>query len=294
MQTYRFANLVFTVEDGRLRNERSDAEVGLRPQAARLLEHLVERAGEVVPRENLFRAIWGDEAVVDFESGLAALLRELRQSIRSVDGPEDLIETVPRRGYRLEAQVRRGDGSRAVRRRAGLMIAGPALLVLAAVFFASWQWFAAPAPDRAGDLSLAILPFEIYDSVEDWPEHANLLLADTLLAELLARPAEGLVLIGRTSLRPYVGREDVVSAVAENLGVELLVEGAVTSRGEDGWRAEVRLLSVPRGRVLWSTTIQGEAGRPAEVPRVAEAMASELVGAWPQVRSRLAESAAGD
>lgn len=289
MQTYRFARLIFTAEDGHLRHEGTGSEATLRPQAARLLQYLLDNAGEVVPRERLFRVVWGEEAVVDFESGLAALLRELRQAIRSADGPDDVVETVPRRGYRLKAEVDRGRGSRRGGWRLAVILAA-LVPVLIGTGFAVWLSLDDPEPERSvGSYSLAILPFEVYEPIEALPEHADLLMADTLLAELLVRPAEGLDLIGRTSLRPYVDREDVVSAVTEDLGVDLLVEGAVTPRDEGGWRAELRLLAVPPGRVAWSTSVEGDGVRPMSVRDVAESMASELVEAWPELRFRLSE-----
>lgn len=282
MHTYRFANLVFSFDDGRLRPERGGQAVSLRPQAARLLRQLLDHAGEVVPREQLHDAVWGEDAVVDFEAGLAALMRELRQAIRSAGGPDGLIETVPRRGYRIDAAP-----IRASRRGPGWLV-GVILAALLPLFIAVGYgvWLAAQEdapPERAGDYSLAILPFETYGESADLPEHVGLLMADTLLAELLTRPVAGLELIGRTSLRPYVDREDVVSSVAADLGVELLIEGAVTGNAEEGWRAELRLLSVPPGRILWSTTVRGEPGTPLEVRAVADAMAADLVEAWPNM-----------
>ena len=284
MHTYRFANLVFSFEDGRLRHDRGGPEVSLRPQAARLLRHLIAQAGEVVPREQLYDAVWGDDAVVDFESGLAALMRELRQAIRSAGGPDGLIETVPRRGYRLD--VRSSHDSR--RRPAWLVGVALAALITVAVVAAFGIWLVADdaVPERETDYSLAILPFEHYAQNDDLPEHIGLLMADSLLAELLIRPVAGLDLIGRTSLRPYVDREDVVSSVAADLGVDLLIEGAVTGHPEGGWRAELRLLSVPPGRVLWSTTEHGDPGASLDARTVAAAMAKDLVEAWPALRGR--------
>ncbi|RFF31191.1 winged helix-turn-helix domain-containing protein [Wenzhouxiangella sediminis] len=287
MHAYRFANLVFTLEDGRLRNEHAESETSLRPQVARLLENLLAHAGEVIPRERLYTAVWGEEAVVDFESGLAALMRELRQSVRAVEGPDDLVETVPRRGYRLDAEVRVDGGSRGGRRRAAMLLA-VLVPVLLGAGYGLWLALDGTAPEPPGESSLAILPFENYERSAELPEHVGLLMADTLLAELLARPVEGLELLGRTSLRPYLGREDVVSALAGDLGVELLIEGAVTGRAEQGWQAEMRLLAVPPGRVVWSSTVTGEPGRPLDVRAVAGSMAEDLVEAWPSLRARLA------
>lgn len=294
MQPYRFAKLIFMAEDGRLRHERGDLEANLRPQAARLLQYLLDHAGEVVPRERLFEVIWGDETVVDFESGLAALLRELRQAIRSVDGPQNLIETVPRRGYRFNAEVdRNASGERQVRRWRLAMLLAALLPVLVGTGYGVWLARNSSGVEQPAVFSLAILPFEDYEKPAGLPDHVGLLIADTLLAELLTRPAEGLQMLGRTSLRPYLDRDDVVSAVAGDLGVDLLIEGSVTGPEGGEWRAELRLLDVPPGRVIWSTTAEGGADEPPEVREVAAAMAEELVRAWPGIRRQLSSSDSG-
>ncbi len=260
----------------------------MRPQVARLLTHLLDHAGEVIARERLFVAVWGEEAVVDFESGLAALMRELRQAVRSVGGPDDLIETVPRRGYRLAAKADSG-GQRSRRGWRLAAIVAALLPVLLVGGYALWRALDDGLPERAASHRLAILPFASFDPGADVPEHVGLMLADTLLAELLKRPVEGLELLGRTSLRPYLGREDVISAVAADLGVELLIEGTVTSPAGQGWQAELRLLAVPPGRVAFSTTVSGDAGTPLDVRAVTAAMADDLVEAWPTLRERLAD-----
>ena len=201
---------------------------------------------------------------------------------------------MPRRGYRLNAEVDDGAAPARLNRGVALLIAAVVPVVVGAAF-AAWLLIGAPEPERpTRDYSLAILPFEVYRPLKTVPEHADLLLADTILAELLVRPLAGLDLIGRTSLRPYVEREDVVSAVAEDLGVDLLIEGTVIGLGEGDWRAELRLLSVPNGRVLWSSTVEGGREAPMEIRSVAESMAEALVEAWPELRDRLAEGRASD
>ncbi|NBB91956.1 MAG: hypothetical protein GVY32_02165 [Gammaproteobacteria bacterium] len=290
MTEFHFDKLVFHSDDGRLRDPGSGVEEHLRPQASRLLQYLLEHAGEVVARERLYEAVWGGKAVVDFESGLAALMRELRQSIREVGGPADAIETVPRRGYRIDARFcEKAPSTR--RWRPWLPVLGAAMLIVGgAAAWGVWSLLTEPQPVEpppADDPGLAIIPFTVYDSTEELPEHVDFLLADTLLAELLARPFEGLDLLGRASLRPYLDRTDVVSAVAENLGVELMIEGTVMAEPGSPWRVELRLLEVPSGRVSWSTTISGREAASFSVRDIAAQLADRLADAWPELRTGL-------
>jgi TolB-like protein len=262
----------------------------LRPQAARLLLALLASAGNVVERETLYRAVWDAGTVVDFEAGLAALMRELRQALDELGGKAGLLETIPRRGYRLRVQVSSGPEV-ATSPRAG--DAGRkrwlpwALLVLAglAVLGVAW-WLAAPAPERvdseaaAMDVSrtLAVLPFQAYQQPDTAPR-LELLLADALLAELWRAELADVVLIGRATLLPYAGREDVAGAVARDLGVGLLIEGSVI-RDAAGWRVTARLLEMPAGRVLWSDTETAPGTGPLPVQAMVERLVASLEAAW--------------
>ena len=66
---------------------------------------LMERAGEVVTREELRDTLWAADTFVDFDTGLNSIVRKLRDTLGdSADHPE-FIETLPRRGYRFIASV---------------------------------------------------------------------------------------------------------------------------------------------------------------------------------------------
>lgn len=66
---------------------------------------LVDRPGEVVTRDELRARLWPADTYVDFEHGLNAIVKRLRDALGdSADSPR-YIETVPRRGYRLIAPV---------------------------------------------------------------------------------------------------------------------------------------------------------------------------------------------
>lgn len=282
MPLRQFANLTFNPEDGQLFVDASDSAVRLRPKAARLLEYLLDHAGEVVTRERLVEVVWDETTVVDFESGLAALLRELRQAIRSLGGPADLIETVPRRGYRLNAAPgRSGKTSSTGIARPGrwLAVLGVALFLAAGVYGLLRQP-AGTVPDP-GQCSVAIMPFLVYESPPGLPEHGDLLLADRLLGALLREPIEGLSLVGRTSLEPYVNRSDVAAAVAQDLGVDWLIEGAVQPAGEEQWRIEARLLELPAGRVLWSEAVTVAPSQTVDVDAVVRTLVVSFLNAWP-------------
>ena len=77
--------------------------VRLQAQPFEILRALLERPGDVVTRDELRRRLWPDGTVVDFEHRLNAAIRRLRKALGNEADRPLLVETVPRRGYRLLA-----------------------------------------------------------------------------------------------------------------------------------------------------------------------------------------------
>lgn len=80
--------------------------VKLQPQPALLLGALLARADNVVSREELKRAIWGDGTVVDFEKGLNFCIGQVRQALRDDASRPLFVRTIPKQGYQFIASVR--------------------------------------------------------------------------------------------------------------------------------------------------------------------------------------------
>jgi Tol biopolymer transport system component/DNA-binding winged helix-turn-helix (wHTH) protein len=101
----RFGVFELDLESGELR--KAGARLNLPDQPFRILTALVERPGQLVTREELRERIWSADTYVDFEHGLNAAIKRLRDVLGdSADSPR-FIETLPRRGYRLIAEVSR-------------------------------------------------------------------------------------------------------------------------------------------------------------------------------------------
>jgi predicted component of type VI protein secretion system len=76
----------------------------LSAQQFSLLNTLFSKSGEVVSREDLIRAVWGDETPWVTEQAFDALVRRLRDRINQIDPDYDYIVTVRGHGLRLENQ----------------------------------------------------------------------------------------------------------------------------------------------------------------------------------------------
>jgi TolB-like protein/DNA-binding winged helix-turn-helix (wHTH) protein/Tfp pilus assembly protein PilF len=77
----------------------------LQDQPFQILKLLLQRSGHLVTREELRAQLWTDSTFVDFDAGLNAAMRRLRDALNdSADEPR-YIETLPRHGYRFIART---------------------------------------------------------------------------------------------------------------------------------------------------------------------------------------------
>ena len=95
----RFDGYELDIRAGELRKH--GIRLRLRGQPLQLLEMLLERAGQVVTREELQSRIWPAKTFVDFDHGLHNAIARIREVLG--DSPETprYIETLPRHGYRF-------------------------------------------------------------------------------------------------------------------------------------------------------------------------------------------------
>jgi adenylate cyclase len=89
----------FTLDLGRGALQSGHRDIQLRPKTFALLKLLVENAGRLVAKDEIVGAIWPNVAVT--ENSVLQCVKELRRALGE-DGTQ-LITTVPRRGFRLEA-----------------------------------------------------------------------------------------------------------------------------------------------------------------------------------------------
>lgn len=81
-----------------------EGAISLSPEETRLLTLLASQAGRVVSREEAIRELWGDTATTP-AGKLTRQIRQLREAFGDQAKSPSVIETVPRRGYRLIAPV---------------------------------------------------------------------------------------------------------------------------------------------------------------------------------------------
>ena len=254
--------------------------VPLTPKASETLLALVRRAGHVVGKEELIKEVWPDTFVED--GNLSNNVWTVRKALED-DGTSRYIETVPKRGYRFVAEVRRvvGDGgatregtlvaeaSRRFRGRPRSSLAALGLLILIAgialVAWATWNGGTRSPPTHeavaaledvtTGKTRVAVLPFEnlTRQPDDDWLASA---FSDSLTFGL--QSLDSLILVSRSgvaqaytahSLREADRLEpDAIERLSHTLGVRYYVHGSYQRIG-DQVRVVARLVEIGPGAI---------------------------------------------
>lgn len=84
---------------------KSGAKLRLQEQPFQVLVMLLDRAGQVVTRDELRERLWPADTFVDFDHGLNTAINKLRDVLGDTAANPRFVETLPRRGYRFIAPV---------------------------------------------------------------------------------------------------------------------------------------------------------------------------------------------
>jgi TolB-like protein len=163
-------------------------------QSFQVLQMLLERGGGLVTREELRAARWPSDTFVDFDHGLHAAVSRLREVLGDSAESPNLVETLPRRGYRFIGKLKPKVGSPAV----------------------------AVTP------SIAVLPFANLSG-----DRENEYFSDGLSEEIINHltRGRGLKVIARTSAFAFKGRQQDIRKIAQALGVTHVLQGSVRRAG---------------------------------------------------------------
>jgi DNA-binding winged helix-turn-helix (wHTH) protein len=99
----------FEFEERSLQLRRGGSTVSINGQCLDLLVMMLERAGQLITREQIRQGLWPDSNV-NFEHSLDVLVNRLRIVLGDDRKNPRYIQTVPKQGYRFVEQVRSGSG----------------------------------------------------------------------------------------------------------------------------------------------------------------------------------------
>lgn len=241
-------------------------QVQLDPKVMGVLLMLAERAGEVIPREELHARLWPDLVVTD--DALSRCLYDLRRELAAAGGSDDfraLVETLPKRGYRLniiaEPIETPSQASPKARRRPWLWAAGlsAVAIMVAGALLSGDRVVSDPAAvttSQAAAPRIAVLPFDDMSEAQD-----QQYFADGLAEEILERLSQStdLDVIARTSSFWFRGKDADIADIARKLEVTHVLEGSVRRSG-DRLRVTAQLIATHDSAHVWSTTFERETG----------------------------------
>ncbi len=261
---------LFEVDLGSGEVHKSGRKVPLQEQPFRVLAILLERPGEVIPREELQARLWPADTFVGFDEGINTAIRKLRVAFGdSADNPR-FIETIPRRGYRFLAPIHEATvetphptESVAVRDPTTRLphdrprsVLWPVALSTAAllVVVASIGYLKRPHPSASSaaqkPVMLAILPFQNLSN-DPAQEYFSDGLTEETITDLGQLSPEQLGVIARTSAMTYKHTNKTVSQIGHELGVDYILEGSVRREGGEA-RVSAQLIRVSDQTHLWA------------------------------------------
>jgi TolB-like protein/DNA-binding winged helix-turn-helix (wHTH) protein len=252
---------------------RNRTNVRLPHQSFEVLAMLLEHPGELVTREDIRKRLWPADTFVDFDHGLNNAVNRLRESLGDSAEAPQFVETLPRRGYRFIAEVRRPNrtdrtpppteltfATQANRRigrlrlTAGLI--GFAILLTGTLYLAGPRIWGRHV--HAERVKLAVLPFE---NLSGQPEEDYLSdgLTDELITQLGGLEPTHLGVIARTSAMQYKRSGKGARQVGLELGVDYILEGTVVREG-NLVRVAAKLVQVTDQTLLWTESYERNLG----------------------------------
>src|ERR1700716_1972636 len=91
----------FQIDQQRQEVTRNGARLKLQGKVYQVLLTLLEKPGEVVPREELRMRLWPADTHVNYDANVNTTVNKLRQALGDSSDKPLYIETIPRKGYCL-------------------------------------------------------------------------------------------------------------------------------------------------------------------------------------------------
>ena len=207
----------------------SGAEIALRYRSRQVLKYLVKHRGRTVDRIELVQAVWDIENVSD--DSVAQCIADIRRALADKD--KRLVETIPRRGYRLAAPEAENEEGMAVVDRT-----------------ASDQAWVPQHTQSLHKTTIAILPFEDHGITGVQSTALRAALAEAIITDLARNPE--LAVISRAASFQFSATQPV-SGMFARMQADFVLAGALFCDGECG-RVSLQLVSAEDHTCAWVDT----------------------------------------
>ena len=211
--------------------------VRLQAQPAMLLSVLLARNNQVVSREELKQAIWGEDTYVDFEKGLNFCMGQVRSALQDDASRPLYIRTLPKQGYQFIAPLQNAsapsgtlseESPKKTARARWISLAGVGIGLIALALLAVLYLSRAGASNSP---NLAVVRFDAETNVPAAQRLANN-LTDDVVVQLASRSGGHYRVIGNASLLRVPREQRDLNAIASSLRCKYAVLGQVQVNGD--------------------------------------------------------------
>jgi TolB-like protein/DNA-binding winged helix-turn-helix (wHTH) protein/Tfp pilus assembly protein PilF len=306
----------FELDPGAFELRRDGQLIKLERIPLQLLLLLAENRQRLVTREEILRAIWGENVFVDADNSINTAVRKARQALK--DDPENprFLRTVPGKGYRFTAEVKSvnstvspeglasveklpqesptpanddPDVPSPLRNKWAILTLIGVLIVVGAVLILRPRPNPPPQPSTRKAM-LAVLPF-VNLSGNPGEEYLADGMTEELITQLGGLDPNRLGVIARTSSMQYKGASKSAAQVAHELGVDYVLEGSVRWN-DQRVRVTAQLIQASDQTHLWAADFDRD---PGDVLRLQSDLALAIsnkieLTLSPPVRARLADA----
>jgi TolB-like protein/tetratricopeptide (TPR) repeat protein len=231
---YRFKSFELDTDRHELRDNR--APVPIEPQVFALLTLLVTNSDRMVSKEEMIEQIWNGRVVSD--SALSSRIKSLRQALGDDGKSQSLIRTVHGRGFRFVGDVvaakRADDADQELE--------------------SSSKKTGDTAEKAISRPAIAVLPFVNMSGDADQEYFSDAITQDIITNLSKHRWLE---VTARNTSFAYKGNSINVRQLADEIGVDYVVEGSVRRSG-DRIRVTAQLADASTGNQRWSDRYDGD------------------------------------
>jgi TolB-like protein len=218
----------YTLDTNRRELCRRSQPIAVEPQVFDLLVYLIEHRDRVVSKDDLIDAVWAGRIVSD--STLTSRINAARKAIGDSGEKQELIRTIARKGLRFVGEARLTD----------IELADPGAL--------SPDQIREPLTAASDRPAIAVLPFTNMSGDPEQEYFSDGISEDIITALSKLR---WFFVIARNSSFIYKGKAVHLKQVAEELGVDYVIEGSVRKAG-DRVRITAQLNDVATGSHIWA------------------------------------------
>jgi len=254
-ERFRFGLFEFNSATRELRRE--GLLIRLQSQPTQVLACLIERPGQVVSRDDLRKALWGDDTFVDFDRGLNFCMSQIRAALKDDSVEPTYIRTIPKHGYQFIAPVERSLGRKsdahiaaAAPHRANARVIAAACaagIIAMLAFVASYQLV-----ERKSIVQppvVAVLRFDNETGNSDMDRFSDG-LTDTVVEQLTSFSRDNYLVIGNAQILRLPRDQRDLNAIAASLHATYVVLGQLQSDGSQV-RILAHLIRLPDQTHIW-------------------------------------------